>query len=104
MAYYHALLESLICFIKEDVPKKIEDFVTRNNLFLGEGEENYEQFMQSTRRIYSYFDSVRISSIYIRFHSNINNGRDQAFGRAIVEEVENDMLNEVIITNNNLSM
>ena len=49
-------------------------------------------------------DAVRISNIYIRYVENVKKSRKYAFGKAVVEEVENDLLTEVILNNPNLSL
>eukprot|EP00347_Sterkiella_histriomuscorum_P010484 403376105 len=97
-SYLYALLLSLINFIENIAPLKIQGFIERNCLL--NDDDDYEQFIITIKRIYAQFDSVRISNIQIRYHHLKQQKVLYPLGRAVIEEIENDLLNEVVFNNN----
>eukprot|EP00347_Sterkiella_histriomuscorum_P012963 403366543 len=97
-SYLYALLLSLINFVENVAPLKIQGFIERNCLL--NDDDDYEQFIIAMKRIYAQFDSVRISNIQIRYHHFKQQKIQYPLGRAVIEEIENDLLNEVVFNNN----
>jgi hypothetical protein len=54
------------------------------------------------KKLYSNLDSIRISNIYIRYAENLQERAPLPLGRAVMLEIESDLLQEVILTNTGL--
>ena len=51
------------------------------------------------KRLSPSLDSVRVSNIYARYACALREQKKFPFGRAVIEELENDLLIDVIIMN-----
>jgi hypothetical protein len=61
--------------------------------------DNYESFIGTVKRLSPQLDSVRISNIYIRYNQNVDTRQSYPFGRAVLAEVQEDLLSEVVLNN-----
>ena len=72
LAFIHSLALAVNSYYSKEAPKRLEGFF---KLHYGShsnfGNDNYEHFIQTVKKIYQGVDSVKLSTLYIKYSENV---------------------------------
>ena len=102
LAFIHSLALAVDSYYSKEAPMRLEEFFKINyGSHSNFSNDNYEHFIQTVKKIYQGADSVKLSTLYIKYSENVIEKRENPFGQAFLDEIDGESaLAEIIFTNN----